>query len=75
MAALLAVAILQSDIYPMPDPIDPTADELEQLMTILASISRKAAARVERDPSAVDLLDLSVKAEALAAQLMKRKAS
>ncbi len=47
--------------------------QLGQLGILLAAIARKAAARVENDPAAVELVDLAERAEVLVAELVRRQ--
>ena len=49
------------------------AEQLRDLGVLLAAIARKAATRFEGDPAAIELVELSRKAEALIAEMVKER--
>lgn len=58
----------------MPDLDKKTeAEQLADLAMLPGAIVRKVAVRADQDPAAAELLDLTMKAEAVAGELLKRK--
>ena len=63
------------NIVGMPDPIAlvTDAEQLQQIAALLDSIRRKATNRVEREPDAVETVELADQASALALELLQRR--